>query len=120
MASFQSDQGRRLRPDPGGPCGLVAKRRDDRSEERVEFGLEAGQACDDANADNSSDEAVFDCRGARLVFSESEDLLHCNSPNVMQDLVVMFVQRVVCWRRRQQQIYALDLNPKLRPNVAPR
>ncbi len=59
---------------------LVAEGRDDRSEQRVEFGLEAGQASDDANADNSCDQAIFDSRCAGLVFCEIEDLLHFDSP----------------------------------------
>ena len=94
----------------GNYWSLVAEARDDRCEQRVQLGLEAGQAGDDANADNSSDEAVFDCRGARLVFSEIKDLLHSALSQVVSCLTSSPQRLVVVRCLDQNALQALLLN----------
>lgn len=47
----------------------------------LEFRTDVAEADDDANADDSGDEAVFDCRCARLVIHETRKHGHSYSPN---------------------------------------
>ena len=56
------------------------------AERALEFIAEALESCDDADADESGDQAVLDCGGARLVIHETRnDVLHNYSLPIATD-----------------------------------
>jgi len=57
-------------------ASLVRERGVDAREQRVEAGLERGEAGDDADAHDGGDEAVLDRGGTRLVLHKASKDLH--------------------------------------------